>query len=80
MDEQSQDNQLEPTYSSSQSICDVALKTICKQWTIEKGCEKGSEISVMMIQSYMYIYAYIHMYIYVYKFFFTCAYIYLTNS
>ena len=48
MDEQRQDDQLEPTYSSSVLIRDVALKTCRKQWTIEKGGEKGSKISVLM--------------------------------
>ena len=46
--EQRLDNQLEPTYSSSVLIWDVALKTYQKQWMIEKGVEKGSEISVLM--------------------------------
>ena len=44
MDKQRQDDQLEPTYSSSVSIRDVDLKTCRKQWTIEKGDEKGSGI------------------------------------
>ena len=48
MDEQRQDDQLEPTYCSSVPIRDVALKTSLKQWTIEKGGEKGSEIFVLM--------------------------------
>ena len=50
MAEQRQDNQLEPTYSSSMPIRDVALKTCWKQLTIEKGGEKGSGISVLMAQ------------------------------
>ena len=41
MDKQRQDDQLEPTYNSSVPIQDVALKTCQKQWTIEKGGEKG---------------------------------------
>ena len=48
MDEQRQDDQLEPTYNSSVPIQNVALKTCWKQWTIEKGGERGSEISVPM--------------------------------
>ena len=48
MDEQMQDDQLEPIYSSSVPIRDVALKTYRKQWTIEKGSERGSRISVLM--------------------------------
>ena len=38
------------TYSSSVLIWDVALKTCQKQWTIEKGGEKGSGISVLIPQ------------------------------
>ena len=48
MDEQRQDDQLEPTYNSSVPIQDVFLKTCRKQWTIEKGAEKEPEISVSM--------------------------------
>ena len=48
MDEQRQDIQLEPTYSNSVPIQDVALRTCRKQWTIEKGGERGSGISVQM--------------------------------
>ena len=42
MDEQRQDDQLEPTYSSSVPIRDVGLKTCRKQWTIGRGGERGS--------------------------------------
>ena len=45
MAEQRQDDQLEPTYSSSVPIQDVAMKTGWKQWTIGSGGEKGSRIS-----------------------------------
>ena len=45
---QRQDDQLEPTYSSSVSIPDVTLKTCRKQWTIGRGGERGSGISVLM--------------------------------
>ena len=48
MDEQMQDDQLEHTYRSSVPIQEVSLKTCRKQWTIEKGDEKGSGISVLM--------------------------------
>ena len=48
MDEQKQDDQLEPTYNSSVLIQDVVLKTWRKQWTIEKRGEKWSGISVLM--------------------------------
>ena len=41
MDEQRQDDQLEPTYNSSVLIQDGALKTDRKRWTIEKGGEGG---------------------------------------
>ena len=48
MDEQRQDNQLEPMYNSSVPIQYVALNTFQKQWTIEKGGGKESGISVLM--------------------------------
>ena len=44
------DEQYEPTYCSSVPIQDVALKTCWKQWTIERGGEGGSGISVLMAQ------------------------------
>ena len=47
MDEQRQDDEFEPMYRSSVPIWDVALKTCRKQWTIGKGCERGSRISVL---------------------------------
>ena len=50
MAEQRQDDELEPTYNSSVPLQDVALKTYRKRWTIEKGGEKGSGISVLMVQ------------------------------
>ena len=37
---------LEHTYISSVLIVDVALRTCQKEWTIGKGGERGSEISV----------------------------------
>ena len=48
MAEQKQDDQLEPTYSSSVLIRHVTLKTCWKQWTIGKGGTRGSGISVLM--------------------------------
>ena len=48
MDEQKQDDQLEPIYKSSVPIQDASLKTCRKQWTIEKGGKKGLGISVLM--------------------------------
>ena len=50
MDVQRQDNQLEPTYSSSVPIGDVALRTCRKQKTIGRGGERGSGISVLIAQ------------------------------
>ena len=50
MDKQKQDDQLEPTYSTSVPIQDVALKTCWEQWMIEKGGERGSGISTLMAQ------------------------------
>ena len=46
--EQKQGNQLEPTYSSSVRIRDVALRTFRKRWTVGRGGERGSGISVLM--------------------------------
>ena len=48
MDEQRQDDQLEPTYSCSVLIRDVALKTCRKRWTIGIGGERGSGISMLI--------------------------------
>ena len=50
LDKQRQNDQLEPIYSSSVPIWDVALKTCREQWMIEKGSEKESGISVLMVQ------------------------------
>ena len=50
MDEQRQDDQLKPTYSSSVLIQDVALGTCWKLWTIGRGGEKRSGISMLMAQ------------------------------
>ena len=48
MDEQKQDDPLEPTYNSFVPIRDISLKTCLKQWTKEKGGGRGSGISVLM--------------------------------
>ena len=48
MAEQKQGDQLEPTYSSSVKIRDVALRTCQKRWTIGRSDERGSEISVLV--------------------------------
>ena len=50
MEEQTQDDQLEPIYNSSMSIQDVALKTCREQWTIETGGERGSGRSVLAVR------------------------------
>ena len=48
MVEQKQGDQLEPTYSNSVRIRDVALRT-CRMWrTIRRGGEKGSGISLLL--------------------------------
>ena len=65
-DQQRLDNQLEPTYSSSVLIMDVVRKTCQGQWTIGRGGERGSEISVLMVRhddDDIYIYIYIYIYI-----------------
>ena len=43
MDEQRQDDLLEPTYSSFVPIRDAVLKTGLKQWTIGRGDERERE-------------------------------------
>ena len=48
MDEQRQDDQLEPIYNSSVPIQDVTLKTHRKRWTIGKSGERGSGRFVWM--------------------------------
>ena len=48
MDFQKQDDQLEPTYSSSVRIWDVTLRTCRKQWVIRRGGERGSGISLLI--------------------------------
>ena len=47
MDEQKQDDQLEPIYNNSVLIQDIALKTSRERWTIETGNERGSGKSVL---------------------------------
>ena len=47
MDEQRQYGQLKPIYSSFVPIKDVVLKTYRKQWTIGRGGDRGSGISVL---------------------------------
>ncbi len=42
MDEQRQDDQLEPIHNRSVLIQDIALKTYRKRWTIETGGKRGS--------------------------------------
>ena len=41
-------DQLEPTYSRSVRIQDVALRTYQKRWTIGRSGERGSGISVLV--------------------------------
>ena len=50
IDEQRQDDQPEPTYNSSVPIRGVTLRTCRKLWTIEKGGERGSGISVFLVR------------------------------
>ena len=65
MDEQRQDDQLEPIYNNSVPIHYVALKTCRKRWTIKTGGERGSGRSVLAAlyddadDIYIYIYIYI---------------------
>ena len=46
MDEQGQEDQLEPIYDSFVLIQDIALNTSQKRWTIESGGERGLRKSV----------------------------------
>ena len=48
MDEQREDVQFEPTYSSSVLIRDVALRIYQKQWMIGRCGERGSGISMQI--------------------------------
>ena len=50
MDEQRQNDQLEPTYSSSVPIRGVARKICWKQWTIGRDGKRGSGIFMLMAQ------------------------------
>ena len=50
MDMQRQDDQFEPTYSSSVPIQDVTLRICGKQWTIGRRGERGSGISMLIVQ------------------------------
>ena len=47
MTEQKQDDQLEPTYSSSVRIRDLGLRTCQERWTIGRSGERCSGISVL---------------------------------
>ena len=49
MVEQRQDDQLEPTYSSSVPIRDAALQTYQKQWMIGRDGERRLGISVLIV-------------------------------
>ena len=48
MAEQKQDDQHEPTYSSSVRIRDIVLRTYQKRWTIGRSGERVSGISVLV--------------------------------
>ena len=48
MDEQRQEDKLEPSYHSSVPIQDIALKTYRERWTIEKGGGRDSGRSLFM--------------------------------
>ena len=49
MDEQRQDDQLEPIYNCSVPMQDIAFRTYRELWTIEKGGWKGSRRSVLTV-------------------------------
>ena len=48
VDQQRQDDQLEPRYGSSVLIWDLTLKTCRKQWMIGRGSERGPGISLLL--------------------------------
>ena len=82
MDEQRQDGQLEPTYSSSVEILDVTLKTCRRQWAIGRGGKRGSAIYVLMAQhddddnnmhSHTHTHTHTHIYIYIYIYIYICG-------
>ena len=50
MDEQMQDDQLEPIHNSSVPIQDIALNTYRERWTIETGSERGSRRSMQVVR------------------------------
>ena len=50
MDEQRQDDLLEPIYNSSVSIQDVALKTYQERWMIETGGGRGPGKSMLVVR------------------------------
>ena len=50
MDEQRQEDQLEPIYNSSVPIQDVALKTYRELWTIERGGGRRSGKSTLAVR------------------------------
>ena len=71
MNEQRQEVQFEPTYSSSPTIRGVVLRICRKQWVIGRGGEIRSRISVLIARHHddnddMLIYIYIYIYIFVY--------------
>ena len=47
MDEQRQDNQLEPIHNNSVPMQDIALKTYRKRWMIERDSGRGSGSSTL---------------------------------
>ena len=52
MDEQRQDDLLEPIYNGTVLIQDVALNTDRERWTIETGGERVSGTSVLVVRYY----------------------------
>ena len=67
MDEQREDDQLQPIYNSSEPIQDIALKTSRERWTIETGGKRGSGIYIYIYTTiYKYIYTTIYIVVYIY--------------
>ena len=62
MDEQRQNDQLEPIYNCSVSIQSIALKTNRERWTIEADGEKRVGELAARYDDNIYIYIYIYIY------------------
>ena len=78
IDEQRQDDQLEPTYSSSVPIWKVVLKTYRKQWTLGRGGERGYSVTWWWwwwhTNTYTHTHTHTHTHTYIYIYMCVCIY------